>query len=86
MESGLMVLRTLTGLTGGLAAGLVLGAAIPIVRRRGPIRWSAHRVLRAGGAAGRRDCGSGKGPKAIGYGVRIVYSDRRRMIACRGLR
>jgi phosphotransacetylase len=31
MESGLMVLRTLTGLTGGLAAGLVLGAAIPIV-------------------------------------------------------
>lgn len=31
MESALMVLRTLTGMTGGLAAGLVLGAAIPIV-------------------------------------------------------
>jgi phosphate acetyltransferase len=31
MESGLLVLRTLTGLTGGLAAGLVLGARVPIV-------------------------------------------------------
>ncbi len=31
MESAAMVLRTLTALTGGLAAGLVLGAKIPIV-------------------------------------------------------
>jgi phosphate acetyltransferase len=31
METASMVLRTLTGLTGGLAAGLVLGAKIPIV-------------------------------------------------------
>ncbi len=31
METASMVVRTLTGLTGGLAAGLVLGAKIPIV-------------------------------------------------------
>ncbi len=31
MEAATMVLRTLTGLTGGLAAGLVLGAQVPIV-------------------------------------------------------
>ena len=31
MESAIMVLRTLTGLTAGLAAGIVLGATIPIV-------------------------------------------------------
>lgn len=31
MEAALMVLRTLTGVTGGLAAGLVLGAKVPIV-------------------------------------------------------
>ncbi len=31
MESAIMVLRTLTGLTSGLAAGVVLGATIPIV-------------------------------------------------------
>lgn len=31
MEAASMVLRTLTGLTGGLAAGIVLGARVPIV-------------------------------------------------------
>lgn len=31
MEAAVMVLRTLTGLTGGLAAGIVLGAKVPIV-------------------------------------------------------
>jgi len=31
MESGALLLRALTGLTGGLAAGLVLGADVPIV-------------------------------------------------------
>jgi phosphate acetyltransferase len=31
MEAALMVVRTLTGLTGGLAAGIVLGAALPIL-------------------------------------------------------
>ena len=31
METASMVMRTLTGLTGGLAAGVVLGAKIPIV-------------------------------------------------------
>jgi phosphate acetyltransferase len=31
MESAALVLRTLTGLTGGLAAGIVLGARVPIV-------------------------------------------------------
>jgi phosphate acetyltransferase len=31
MEAAIMVLRTLTGLTGGLAAGLVLGARVPVV-------------------------------------------------------
>ncbi|NDP42515.1 MAG: bifunctional enoyl-CoA hydratase/phosphate acetyltransferase, partial [Aromatoleum sp.] len=31
MEAASLVLRTLTGLTGGLAAGLVLGARLPIV-------------------------------------------------------
>jgi phosphotransacetylase len=31
MEAASLVVRTLTGLTGGLAAGLVLGAAVPIV-------------------------------------------------------
>jgi len=31
MESAVMVLRTLTGVTGGLAAGLVLGAKVPVV-------------------------------------------------------
>lgn len=31
MESATMVLRTLTGMTGGLAAGMVLGAQVPIV-------------------------------------------------------
>ena len=31
MEAAVMVLRTLTGLTGGLAAGVVLGARVPIV-------------------------------------------------------
>ena len=31
MEAAAMVLRTLTGITGGLAAGLVLGARVPIV-------------------------------------------------------
>lgn len=31
MESGALVLRTLTALTGGLAAGIVLGADLPIV-------------------------------------------------------
>jgi phosphate butyryltransferase len=31
MESAVMVLRTLTGATGGLAAGIVLGAKVPIV-------------------------------------------------------
>jgi len=31
MESGLMVLRTMLALSGGLAAGIVLGARVPIV-------------------------------------------------------
>jgi phosphotransacetylase len=31
METALLVLRTMTGLTGGLAAGIVLGATIPII-------------------------------------------------------
>jgi phosphate acetyltransferase len=31
MEAATMVLRTLTALTGGLAAGLVLGARVPVV-------------------------------------------------------
>jgi phosphate acetyltransferase len=31
METATMVLRTLTGVTGGLAAGLVLGAKVPVV-------------------------------------------------------
>jgi phosphate acetyltransferase len=31
MEASTMVLRTLTGLTGGLAAGLVVGARVPVV-------------------------------------------------------
>ena len=31
MEAAMMVLRTLTGVTGGLAAGLVLGAKVPVV-------------------------------------------------------
>ena len=31
MEAAAMVLRTLTGITGGLAAGIVLGARVPIV-------------------------------------------------------
>ena len=31
MEAAIMVMRTLTGVTGGLAAGLVLGARVPIV-------------------------------------------------------
>ncbi len=31
MEAATMVLRTLTGVTGGLAAGLVLGAKVPVV-------------------------------------------------------
>jgi len=31
METASMVVRTLTGLTGGLAAGIVLGAALPIL-------------------------------------------------------
>lgn len=31
MESAVMLVRTLTGLTGGLAAGLVLGATVPVV-------------------------------------------------------
>ena len=31
MESGLMVLRTMLALSSGLAAGIVLGARIPIV-------------------------------------------------------
>ncbi len=31
MEAAVMVLRTLTALTGGLAAGIVLGAGVPIV-------------------------------------------------------
>jgi phosphate acetyltransferase len=31
MEAAVMVLRTLTGLTGGLAAGIVLGAKVPVV-------------------------------------------------------
>ena len=31
MEAALLVLRTLTGLVGGLAAGIVLGAKIPII-------------------------------------------------------
>lgn len=31
MESAVMLARTLTGLTGGLAAGLVLGATVPII-------------------------------------------------------
>jgi phosphate acetyltransferase len=31
MEAASMVVRTLTGLTGGLAAGVVLGAALPIL-------------------------------------------------------
>jgi phosphotransacetylase len=31
MEAATMVLRTLTGVTGGLAAGIVLGARVPIV-------------------------------------------------------
>ena len=31
MEAAAMVLRTLTGITGGLAAGLVLGARVPVV-------------------------------------------------------
>jgi hypothetical protein len=31
MEAATMVLRTLTGITGGLAAGIVLGARVPIL-------------------------------------------------------
>ena len=31
MEAATMVLRTLTGITGGLAAGLVLGARVPVI-------------------------------------------------------
>jgi len=31
MEAAIMVLRTLTGVTRGLAAGIVLGAKVPII-------------------------------------------------------
>jgi phosphotransacetylase len=31
MEAASLVLRTLTGLTSGLAAGVVLGAAVPVI-------------------------------------------------------
>ena len=31
MEAATMILRTLTGITGGLAAGLVLGARVPVI-------------------------------------------------------
>jgi hypothetical protein len=51
-----------TGLTRG-PAGLVLGAAIPIVAPARTDTRSAHRVLRAGGPARRRDCGSGENEK-----------------------
>jgi phosphate acetyltransferase len=44
MESGLLVLRTLTSLTSGLAAGLVLGATVPIVA---PMRTDSMEVRMA---------------------------------------
>jgi len=44
MESGLMVVRTMLGLTGGLAAGLVLGARVPIVAAG---RWDSLEVRMA---------------------------------------
>ncbi|HVO88721.1 MAG TPA: bifunctional enoyl-CoA hydratase/phosphate acetyltransferase [Casimicrobiaceae bacterium] len=34
MEAAIMVLRTLTGITGGMAAGVVLGAKVPVVASR----------------------------------------------------
>jgi phosphate acetyltransferase len=44
MEAGLLVLRTLTSLTEGLAAGLVLGARVPIVA---PLRTDSMEVRMA---------------------------------------
>jgi phosphotransacetylase len=44
MESGLLVLRTLTSLTSGLAAGLVLGASVPIVA---PVRADSMEIRMA---------------------------------------
>jgi phosphate acetyltransferase len=44
MEAGLLVLRTLTSLTDGLAAGLVLGARVPIVA---PLRTDSMEVRMA---------------------------------------
>jgi phosphate acetyltransferase len=63
MEAALLVLRTLTGLTSGLAAGLVLGARVPIVA---PVRTDsmetrmASCVLAALMAATNTVPGSGK--------------------------
>ncbi len=44
MESALMVMRTLQALSGGLAAGIVLGARIPIVA---PTRYDTMEVRMA---------------------------------------
>jgi phosphate acetyltransferase len=58
MEAAIMVLRTLTGLAGGLAAGLVLGARVPIVApARGDSMETrmASCVLAALAVAGARD-------------------------------
>ena len=44
MEAGLLMLRTLTSLTSGLAAGLVLGACVPIVT---PVRTDSIEIRMA---------------------------------------
>jgi len=70
MEAGLLVLRTLTSLTSGFAAGLVLGARVPIVA---PVRTDSLEVRMAscvlaalvaavGAGPGRRSGGGGATP------------------------
>jgi phosphate acetyltransferase len=59
MEAGLLVLRTLTSLTSGFAAGLVLGATVPIVA---PVRTDTIEVRMASCVLAALVAAAGAGP------------------------
>jgi hypothetical protein len=59
MDAGLLVLRTLTSLTSGFAAGLVLGATVPIVA---PVRTDTIEVRMASCVLAALVAAAGAGP------------------------
>ena len=89
MESALMVLRTLLALGGGLCAGIVLGARIPVVAPDAQrLDRGAHGLLRARLAGRGMGAGGGSGPgrRCRGFGRRPRRRARRRLAPGRAAR